>query len=52
MKIKTENKVSKEPLDEVDVIIEFECPIRGTVKQTVKVKKYAYTGSPTLPMRW
>ena len=32
--------------------IEFICPVRGKVTQVIKVKKYGYTGSPAIPMKW
>lgn len=37
---------------EYETTIEYECPVRGKVSQVVKVKKYRYTGSPEIPMRW
>ena len=50
-KDKRESKF-KEPISEYDETFTYECPVRGKVEQVVKVKQYAYTGSPEIPMRW
>ena len=42
----------KEPILEYDETFSYKCPVRGEVEQVVKVRRFAYTGSPEIPMRW